>query len=50
MSTNLLIKKLGSISECIINKINDSNEGELDQLSLNIFDIDNEDDILKYVH
>ena len=46
----LLIKKLGALSECIMNKINDSNEEELEQLSLNIFDIDKEDDILKYVH
>ena len=46
----LLIKKLGGISEYIINKINDSNEEELEQLSLNIFDIENEEDILRYIH
>ena len=50
LTMKLLIKKLGALSECIMNKINDSNEEELEQLSLNIFDIDKEEDILKYVH
>lgn len=50
MITNLLTKKLGSISEYVINKINDSDEMALDTLSLNIFDIDSEEDILRYVH
>ncbi len=50
LTMKLLIKKLGGISEYIINKINDSNEEELEQLSLNIFDIENEEDILRYIH
>ena len=47
---NQLTKNLGSILEYIINKINDSNEEDLDQLLLNIFDIDKEEDILKYIY
>lgn len=50
MTINLLIRKLGFISENIMNKINASNEEELDQLSLNIFDINREEDVLKYIH
>ena len=47
---NQLTKNLGSILEYIINKINDSNEEDLDQLLLNISDIDKEEDILKYIY
>lgn len=50
MTINLLIRKLGFISENTMNKINASNEEELDQLSLNIFDINREEDVLKYIH
>ncbi len=50
MTINLLIRKLGSLSDYAINKINNSNEMTLDILALNIFDINREEDILKYVH
>jgi hypothetical protein len=49
MIINLLIKKLGSLSEYIVNKINSSDETTLDILAINIFDIDKEEDILKYI-
>ena len=49
MTINLLIRKLGSLSDHTINKINHSNETTLDILAINIFDIDKEEDIFKYV-
>ncbi len=49
MTINLLIRKLGSLSDHTINKINHSNEKTLDILAINIFDIDKEEDIFKYV-
>ena len=45
---SLLTKKLGYLSENIIIKINNSDEDILNELTINIFDIKNEDDILKY--
>ncbi len=47
---SLLTKKLGYLSENIIIKINNSDEDILNELTINIFDIKNEDDILKYIH
>ncbi len=49
-AANLLMKKLGYLSSHIVIKINGSNEDELNELIINIFDIDKEDDILKYIH
>ena len=39
-------KKLGTISEEIINKMNQANDSQLNELSLEIFDIQNEEDII----
>ncbi len=50
ITINLLKRKLGSLPEYIISKIKDSDEMTLDALAFNIFDIDKEEDILKYVH
>jgi len=42
----ILRKKLGTISEEIINKMNQANDSQLNELSLEIFDIQNEEDII----
>ena len=46
---NLLVKKLGYLSRNILIKIKGSNENELNELIIHIFDIEKEEDILKYV-
>ncbi len=49
-TVTILKKKLGFISENIIEKISNRNEDELNYIVINIFDIDKEEDILKYIH
>ena len=44
-----LRKKLGYLSENIIKIINSLDEKAINTIALNIFDIDNEEDILKYI-
>ncbi len=46
---NLLKRKLGCLSENIINIINSLDEKAISTIALNIFDIDKEEDILKYI-
>ena len=48
--TCLLNTKLGLLSKKMIEKINNGNEKELNQIIIDIFNIENEDDILKYIH
>ena len=46
---NQLKKKLGFLSENIIKIINNLDEKTISTIALNIFDINNEEDILKYI-
>jgi len=48
-AANLLMKKLGYLSSHIVIKINGSNEDELNELIINVFDIEKEEDIFKYI-
>ena len=46
----LLTKKLGKLSDQIIHLIETSSTERINQLMIQIFDIENEDDIIKFIH
>ncbi len=46
----LLTKKLGKLSDQIIYLIETSSTERINQLMIQIFDIENEDDIIKFIH
>ena len=46
----LLTKKLGKLSDQIIHLIETSSTERINRLMIQIFDIENEDDIIKFIH
>ena len=46
----LLTKKLGKLSDHIIHLIETSSNELINELIMQIFDIENEDDIIKFIH
>ena len=50
MLITLLTTKLGSLSKHVIKKIKEASSDELKQLTISIFNIESEDDVISIIH